>query len=204
MKNGSNSKSTDRFDAYVPHPRYGKKPILSGVIARVLPDEEFVRRSKCSAGSLIEETAILADMEKQKGSAYKVKYYFDEDKICIDCRRPFIFFALEQKYLYDELGFNINGGGRRFYDCRSLKRASKENNRRYAELQQHKTLTVDETIEKTDICLQEIEAGRFHQKQIETVQRLKNQLQREAKGQPHVKAAIADVEARLRELRHSF
>ncbi len=163
------TKKIDKFADYVEHPRYGRRPRFTNLVPRVFADEKFVIKARCGCDCRIDGTAIAADMGKQSGASYFIKYYFDEKKLCIDCNHPFIFFAQEQKHWFDVLGFSLNTEGRRCYDCRQIQNQLKRNSRRFAVLKHMENRNIDEMMEMADICLGQLEVGRFHPRQVQTV-----------------------------------
>lgn len=195
-------KKSTKYADYVEHPFYGREPIYSGVEPKLGPKDAFVLMSRCWMRGQIKGTAAEADYSKQgKGASYLIKYYFDEEKVCRDCNRPFILFAKEQKHWIEELGININVSGDRCQPCRKLHRQGPVNNRRYAELKTIDEPTTSELLEMADICLREVEAGRFHKKQLQTVRSL---LRRATKNQdsfePTTRNSIEEFEQKLAKL----
>jgi len=166
-------KNPDEYAGFVEHPRFGRRPRFTKLVPKVHDSEQFVIASRPMGRGRIDGTAIAANMDKQpRGGSYFIKYYFDEKRDCHDCGRPFIFFAEEQKYWFDELGLSLNAEGRRCHACRRTQNKLKRNNDRFAVLKNMESLSVDETMEMTDICLGQLEAGRFHPRQIQTVRKL--------------------------------
>lgn len=188
------------FTNYVEHPRYGRGPIFTNLIPSLSKRDEFVLIGRAgSCRSRINGTAVIADMEKQSGCAYAVKYYFDEKKCCPGCNRPFIFFAQQQKYWFDELGFNISTAGKWCYDCRQLRIGLKRNLLRYAELKNNDNRNIAESIEMAEICLTELEAGRFTERQTQTVRALLNVLSKHSNGDyENLDTSIEQIRNRLR------
>lgn len=86
--------SSDKYADYVEHPRYSRSPrytVLNPDLAKVeglpvtdesheIPSTEIVTSKSC---------------------------YSDIQRLCRDCGRPFIFFAEEQIYWYETLGFSV-------------------------------------------------------------------------------------------------
>ena len=68
----------------------------------------------------IPNTAVPANILKQKQSAIHVTHYFDVKRICRDCGSLFIFFAEEQKFRYEELGFPVNSDSILCSACRKI------------------------------------------------------------------------------------
>ena len=83
---------------YVNHPRYGCKPIRSGYQYSVTEIKNSYWRYKHV--KFLVGTAIPANTEKQNYGVYPREKYIDIEELCEVCNRPFIFFALEQKYWF--------------------------------------------------------------------------------------------------------
>ena len=124
----------------------------------------------------IDGTAVEADLERQSFSTVPVLYYFDRVQECFDCGRPFIFFAEEQKYWYETLGFNVWAGCKRSIVCRNRQHGLERWRRRYEELFHREQRTVDENLEMAECSVALIEGGIFHHRQTECVRMLLNAL----------------------------
>lgn len=98
----------------VSHPRFGDKPHVS---TEYVPIEAWsvwwYDRSK-----LFPTSAINAIREKQNYTSVAVDFYADSLEVCVDCDRPFIFFAVEQMHWYEELGFTLDAQCIRCIECR--------------------------------------------------------------------------------------
>jgi len=125
--------------AYVPHPRFGNKPMNN---AGVHSDEK-VKQSywQYSYEKFFRQSAIVADISKQNHSGYPRKLYVDIEKRCITCSRDFIFFAKEQQYWYEVLGFYIDLDCIKCIECRKAEHKIKEKALRYEELIKKKNRT---------------------------------------------------------------
>ena len=87
---------------YVMHPRYGDRPIVSEFS---FSREEVERGHRLFSSEIFfPETAIPANIEKQNYAIFPRGVYVDIEKQCERCKRPFLFFALEQKYWFETLG----------------------------------------------------------------------------------------------------
>lgn len=54
------------------------------------------------------------------------RYFFvDEDRTCVQCGRPFVFGAAEQKHWYEKLKFHFGSVPVRCLDCRRLRRSER-------------------------------------------------------------------------------
>lgn len=101
---------------YVDHPRYGSRPILSG--ERWTEGE--IRRAFWAYGSVqfFPETAITADITRQNYGYCPRRVYVDIARNCKTCSRPFLWFALEQKFWFEELGFFVDAQCHHCQGCR--------------------------------------------------------------------------------------
>ncbi|MEM5550129.1 zinc-ribbon domain containing protein [Pseudoalteromonas neustonica] len=57
------------------------------------------------------------DPRKQRYCIYPRNLYIDIQKQCVDCHRPFIFFAKEQQYWFEELTFWIEAHAIKCFEC---------------------------------------------------------------------------------------
>ena len=113
------------------HPRYGKLPRFTGKDYR----KDLLGRSwKYSGDEIIPNTAIPADTSKQHGSAIPIYVYYDVLKTCVDCGRPFIFFAEEQRHWFETLGFANDADCVRCVSCRKKQQADDRANTQYQTL----------------------------------------------------------------------
>jgi hypothetical protein len=130
---GNNAKTRN----FVNHPRYGNSPIPS----KYKFTREQIERGhwRYSSVKYFPETAIPANIEKQNYAVFPRSIYVDIEDQCEACKRPFIFFAEEQKYWFEELGFWIDAHCNRCIDCRK-----KDQELRYLQV------TYQELVEKPD------------------------------------------------------
>lgn len=59
-------------------------------------------------------------------------FYVDEEKVCVECRAKFTFWAKEQKYWYEDLGFYATSDAVRCVDCRKARRRDLGSQQAYA------------------------------------------------------------------------
>src|SRR5262245_55821329 len=86
----------DEYASYVEHPRFGRGPRLTG-LNPTRAHTSFAHLLNPGHGKPIPSTAIEANPDRQAPRAGGVAYYWDFRRVCVDCARPFIFFAEEQK-----------------------------------------------------------------------------------------------------------
>ncbi|MBB1384664.1 zinc-ribbon domain containing protein [Pseudoalteromonas sp. SG45-5] len=141
---------------YLDHPRYGNKPIVTNISMAV----EAIERAHWHYSSLkyFPNTVILADIEKQNYAIYPRTLYVDIEVQCGACSRAFIFFAQEQQYWFEVLGFWVDSHCTHCFGCRKHARYILTLRKRYDMLANAANKTVSEKTEhkalaKTLYCL---------------------------------------------------
>jgi hypothetical protein len=186
----------DKYDDYVDHPRFGRRPKITGLNPDPLSPgvhlhwnaltqaefEEWTGR-KWPAYDLstrkivrIPHTAIAADLTRQTPATVAVTHYFDLERECVECAAPFIFFAAEQKYWYEELGFGLESDCVRCVPCRKTQQGIVRTQHRYEELFHKYDRTAGESMEMAECCLSLIEASMFGPRQTQQVRMLLNRI----------------------------
>lgn len=187
----------DRYDAYVEHPRFGKRPRLTGLN----PESDMVTGKPFlhwNATARIANTAVAADLSKQSRATVAVTHYYDVNRTCRDCGRPFIFFAEEQKHWYEELGLPLEADCVRCVPCRKAQQGLARKHARYQELFHFPQRTTEQSLEMAECCLTLIEAGEFHARQAQRVRELLNHVDKHGDAPESAQALrkrLADVEA---------
>ena len=156
----------DEYADFVAHPRYGQHPHFTGLN----PQENYLPESEHYAflhwhspvGSRIANTAIVANVSRQTSATVPVTHYFDTKRQCRDCTRPFIFFAKEQQFWYEELGFRLDGDCIRCFTCRKKRRGLENARMRYEELFHVACRTIGEDREFVKCWLELVEGAIFH------------------------------------------
>lgn len=169
--------SDDEYSQYVEHPQYGRGPGYTGL--NPMPYEDVVTLHWHSI-KRIPNTAIAADLARQSAATAPITHYFDVERVCRDCRRPFIFFAEEQRHWYEDLRRPIGSDGVRCMPCRDRKRSISLTQQRYDELFHIRNRTPDEDLALADCCLLLIEYSVFSRKQLQRVRTILDQLQADA------------------------
>lgn len=162
------------YSQFVAHPRYGRGPRFTDVRPREKP--LGYRLTTDISDNLIGGTAVEADLDRQTSSPVPVLYYFDLKRVCVDCHRPFIFFAEEQKYWYESLGFVLDADCIRCVECRNLQQGLDRRRQRYEELFHREERSAEENLEMAECCLDLVEGGRFHGRQTGRVRMLLNKI----------------------------
>ena len=122
-------KMKKKIKNYVTHPRFGDKPMVnSGVYS-----SEKIKQAywQYSSEKFFPRSALPADISKQNHSGFPRKIYVDVEKTCVTCEREFIFFAKEQQYWYEVLGFYIDVDCTKCVECRYEEKKIKEKALRY-------------------------------------------------------------------------
>lgn len=189
---------SDKYSTFAPHGLHGQSPAFTDVVPAMTANDEFALMRRCCGRKFIKGTAIEADEAKQPSAAYFVKYYFDEIHHCPDCDRPFIFFAREQQFWFEELGFSLDTIGKWCYDCRQLRNAARNRKKRYGKLLKIKKPSLNEAAELAITTLEHLESGDFTQKKAGQVRAMINII---AKGNqnknPELTSQIKHIRERL-------
>jgi hypothetical protein len=166
----------DEYTQFVSHPRYGRQPRITGLN----PENDYGRdvflHWHSSKECRIPNTAIPADLSRQSPATIPVTHYFDVKRQCRDCGKPFIFFAEEQKYWYEELGFCLEADCIRCIVCRKKQQGLEHKRERYEELFHVSDRTVEQNLEMVDCCLSLVEAAAFHKRQLQNMRMILKKL----------------------------
>lgn len=192
----------DKYAEFADHPRFGRRPNITGLNPDPMRNDvqlhwnttthhEVVKRyeavvgkkwphggdmSNYSRGDRIPNTAVVADLSRQTHAVVPVTHYFDLERQCWDCKRRFIFFALEQKHWFEELGFTLESDCIRCAACRKLQQGLAQKRELYETLFHVEDRTVEQTLQMVDCCLALIEADVFSPRQLERVRMLLNRI----------------------------
>jgi hypothetical protein len=161
-----------QYRKHVSHPRYGYAPRVTGKDGPTSPDGDTHWRY--AEETMIPRTAVKADMLKQY-SAFPLAHYYDLDKVCTDCRRPFIFFAVEQKHWYEVLGFPLDSRAVRCPECRKRDQRFAKLRQRYDALLKQKR-SWEECIELADAALTLVESGAMRLRDFSKLHRFLNEV----------------------------
>ena len=186
---------SNQYADFVYHPRYGRCPQITGLNPQTVLGGDTYIHWHSPKNCRIPNTAILADLSRQSFSIIPVIHYYDVKRQCRDCGKPFIFFAEEQKYWYEELGFSIHSDCVRCYPCRKRHHGIQYLRVRYEELFHVSERTLEQNLEMADCCLLLIEAGVFHRKQVQRVRVLINRIP--AERDEETQSKCNDLLARL-------
>jgi hypothetical protein len=158
------------FRKFVVHPRYGQGPRITGLNPENdLATGRVFLHWHSAEGVRIPNTAIAADLSRQMPATIPVTHYFDARRQCADCRKPFIFFAEEQKYWYEELGFPLESDCVRCVVCRKRQQGLELKRHRYEELFHVHERTPEQNLDMAECAISLVEAGVFGKRQLERV-----------------------------------
>ena len=225
MKSRAKAFST-KYDAYVEHPRYGKRPHSTGLNpnpydlkVRLHPNatnvHELQKRAIRVFGKKLDfmtplekftpreldrisGTAIKADPSLQNHPTVPVTHYFDVERVCRDCKRHFIFFAEEQKYWYETLKFPLDSDCVRCPKCRKTERFLARTRATYERLAGTTIRNWKENLTMAGSALTLIENGIFGNRVIQTVRRLLKTIPETERTQ----SEYLDLAMRLKQLRN--
>ena len=142
---------------YVKHPRYGDKPAPSG---EKIPSEDLKRAHwRYNGLKIFPETAIRADVTKQNYAIYPRDIYVDIEEHCRNCGRPFLFFAREQKYWFEVLGFWVAAHCTKCVECRKKEHEIKWMQMRYQALVTLEERSITESKELKAIAMELYQLG---------------------------------------------
>ena len=141
----------------VPHPRYGSLPIASG---RAIPEAE-IRSGFWALGNAVifPETVLLADTSKQNYAIYPRRYYVDILRDCRECERPFLFFAQEQRYWFEELQFFVDADCVHCSECRARQHDAKKQLARFSAAMKETNLSRKDLMTLIDDAADLLQAG---------------------------------------------
>jgi len=169
-------RNNNKYDDYADHPRYGKRPLITGEN----PQSDFANGVNLhwhtQKDSLIPNTAIRADSNRQVDAMFPITHYFDVRRRCNDCDKMFIFFAREQKYWYESLQFSINADCRQCVGCRKEKQFVANRRAQYELLLKLEDRSDVDTLSLVDCCLTLIESSEFGQRSLQTARQMLNSI----------------------------
>ena len=136
----------DMRGEYADHPRFGRRPRRTGLNPEA-GDPGVHLHWYANHDARVPHTAIEADLDRQSPCPVPVTHYFDLRRTCQDCGRAFLFFAEEQKYWYEELGFALDADCEQCFACRRERRGVARHRARYTELYHKEDRTLDEELD---------------------------------------------------------
>lgn len=138
--------SEEDFANYAPHPRFGQRPRRTGLNPQTDFSSGVYLHWHSPEDCRVSDTAITANTEKQLQPTVAVTHYYDVKRLCRDCKRPFLFFAVEQAYWYEELQLPLEADCVRCTDCRSNARELSSIRAEYETLVTQEALSLEESV----------------------------------------------------------
>jgi len=155
---------TAEYADFVEHPRYGKGPRFTGLDVADSPDGTVYCHWHSPTGVRVPNTAVVADVARQASATLPVTHYFDTKRICRKCGRPFLFFAEEQKYWYEDLKFPLEADCLDCAPCRKDEQQIRVMRQKYDALLAETGRTESDTLELVGCALLLVEASVFSEK----------------------------------------
>lgn len=182
----------ERYAAFVPHPRFGREPRFTSLRPEIDATNRMYPHWSPGDG-IIPNTAIEANPDRQVSATVAVTHYYDLEQQCRDCKKKYIFFAIEQQHWYEELQFGLEAGCVRCVPCRKKQRGLAGRRQQYEELFHVSKRTAEQTVTMADCCLDLIENQVFTIKQAERVRTLLNSVA----GNESVEEIVTELRCRL-------
>jgi hypothetical protein len=177
----------------VPHPRFVPRPNL----ARARIPEAEIRAGfwRLRGAEIFPESAIAADVTRQNYALFPRRYYVDMLKQCWQCARPFIFFAREQQFWFETLGFNVDADAVDCTECRHRAHVQRATLARHAAAMHEPALSDKALLALVDDAADLADAGLL--KRVERLGALKNRALRQCGENARIARLAAAIE-RLR------
>ena len=161
----SRANSTDDYSGYLEHPRYGRVPRITGINPSDAKYSEGVFFHWHSReGVRIPNTAIVANIDKQAPATIHVTHYFDSRRVCRKCGAHFIFFAREQQYWYEELGFPLESDLVDCINCRRHEHRLRKSRQEYERLLKKEERSTEDTLSMIENGVYLVEENIFSKK----------------------------------------
>ena len=212
-----------KYDTYVEHPRFGRSPRYTGLnpdpysVAVQLhwnatnvheSQRKLVRLTGKRLGYLkdveaitptelprIAGTAIVADPSKQNSPTVPVTCYYDLERVCRSCTRPFIFFAEEQKHWYEVLRFRLDVDCVLCPPCRKREQFLAKNRAEYERLVKAKDRDWKGNMQLAKCALALIESGIFNRRVIQRVRASLKTVPVEERDRPSYQSLVVRAKA---------
>jgi hypothetical protein len=153
------------FAGFVSNPRFGQGPRRTSLDPINPPDRSVFLHWHSGPGVRVAGTAVAADRARQSPATVAVTHYFDARRVCRACRRPFLFYAEEQKHWYEELHFPLEADCLECVPCRKAEQRLQAAQRRYASLLAQPARSEVETLALVECGLLLVEAA-IHSKKL--------------------------------------
>lgn len=176
------------YSGFVEHPRYGKAPRFTGLDVADAPDGTVYCHWHSPAGVRVPNTAVAADIARQGPATLHVTHYFDAKRVCRKCGRPFLFFAEEQKYWYEDLQFPLEADCLDCTPCRKDEQRLRATRQKYDAFLEDAARTEADTLDLVDCGLLLVESAVFSAKLLPKLRGLLKPLLVDAEGPSYARA----------------
>jgi hypothetical protein len=176
------------YSGFVEHPRYGKGPRFTGLDVTDSPDGQVYCHWHSPVGVRIPNTAVVADVARQRPATLHVTHYFDAKRVCRKCGGPFLFFAEEQKYWYEDLGFPLEADCLECAPCRKDEQRLRSIREKYDALLRKTVRTESDTLELVEYGVLLLESSVFSVKVLPKLRGLLKTLSAEVEGPTYSRA----------------
>jgi hypothetical protein len=149
------------YSGFVEHPRYGKGPRFTGLDVTDSPDGTVYCHWHSPVSVRVPGTAVVADVARQRPATLHVTHYFDAKRVCRKCERPFLFFAEEQKYWYEDLEFPLEADCLECAPCRKDEQRLGLVRQKYEALLRETARTEADTLELVECGVLLVESSVF-------------------------------------------
>jgi hypothetical protein len=174
----------------VPHPRFGDGSVPSGYNVPL----EVIRACYCyDRPPVFPKSAIPADVSRQNYSVRPRLCYVDMLRGCRKCGRDFIFFAREQQYWYEQLGFWVEADCVHCPECRRSDHRLRQRFQRFSQAISKGNVNDEELATLVDDAVSLSEAGVLRSEQ--KLRRLKNLARARIPDSPAYRAILERITA---------
>ena len=181
---------TDEYSGFVEHPRYGKRPRFTGLDVTDSLDGQVYCHWHSPVGVRVPSTAVVADVTRQQPATLHVTHYFDAKRICRRCGRPFLFFAEEQKYWYEDLEFPLEADCWECVPCRKDEQRLRLIRQKYDALSRETARTEADTLDFVECGVLLVESCVFSAKVLPKLRGLLKALSVDAEDPSDNKARV--------------
>jgi Probable zinc-ribbon domain len=179
---------TAEYSDFVEHPRYGKGPRFTGLDVADSPDGTVYCHWHSPIGVRVQNTAVVANVARQGSATLRVTHYFDAKRVCRKCGRPFLFFAEEQKYWYEELKFPLEADCLDCAPCRKDEQQLRAIRQKYDALLAETARTETDTLELVGCALLLVESSVFSAKVLPKLRGILKPLLLNREGPSYIQA----------------
>jgi hypothetical protein len=176
------------YTSFVEHPRYGKRPRFTGLDVVDSLDGSVYCHWHSPPGVRVPGTAIAADASRQAEATLHVTHYFDAKRVCRKCERPFLFFAEEQKYWYEDLRFPLEADCLHCPPCRKDEQRLRAARQKYDAFLDKTERSPMDTLELVECGLLLVESGVFSAKLVPKLRGLLKPLMLDAEAPFYTRA----------------